>query len=194
MVVVLAALSPWGDSIVDNIPFIGSVGNETVEYRKRLAETSWLLILQNPIFGSRNFLAYMEELRQGEGIIDLVNAYATIALSYGLVGLGLFVGFFATILVKCVKSVRQVSSIDPGFALAGAALAAVLVAALAMLFTVNLYMSIGVLTWSLAGMAVAYARIASGVRSSSDDPTLLPDSGVPMMPARAGLRTAPRSA
>ena len=191
---ILAMVSPLGDKIVDNIPFIGSVGSETVEYRQKLAETSWLLILQNPIFGSRNFLAYMEDLRQGQGIIDLVNAYATIALSYGLVGLGLFAGFFGTILARCFKSVRQLTAPDPDFALIGGALVAVLASALVMLFTVNLYMSIGTLTWALAGMGVAYARLAKGVLAG-DVAMLAPlEAGPLRMPIQTGLRPAPRSA
>jgi hypothetical protein len=33
----------------------------------------------------------MEDLRQGEGIIDLVNTYAQVGLFYGIAGLALFV-------------------------------------------------------------------------------------------------------
>jgi hypothetical protein len=153
-------ISPWSDKIIDYIPFIGNVGSETVAYRMRLAETSWQLVLQNPIFGSPNYLAYMEKLRQGEGIIDLVNAYATIALSFGLVGLGLFAAFFGSIILRCMKAALPLIELDPEFNLVGAALVATLVATLAMLFTVNLYMSIGALAWILGGMGVAYSRLA----------------------------------
>ena len=194
VVAIVAMVSPLKDTIVDNIPFIGTVGSETVEYRQRLAETSLLLILQNPIFGSRNFLAYMEDLRQGQGIIDLVNAYATIGLSYGLVGLGLFAGFFGTILARCFKSVRQLSAVDPDFALTGGAVVAVLASTLMMLFTVNLYMSIGTLTWAVAGMGVAYARLAKGVLAGDMAVSAPPEAGPMRMPIQTGLRPAPRSA
>lgn len=185
-------ISPWGDKLVDNLPFVGNVGGETVEYRMRLAETSWQIFLQNPIFGSLNFLVYMEDLRQGEGIIDLVNAYATIALGYGLVGLGLFAGFFGIIVVRCFKAVRQISALDPDFALAGGALVAILVSALVMLFTVNLYMSIGALAWALAGMGVAYERLAKGVLSGSVDLPAFPAAGPMPMPVQAGFRPTAR--
>ena len=185
-------ISPWGDKLVDNLPFVGNIGHETVEYRMRLAETSWQIILQNPIFGSRNFLAYMEDLRQGQGIIDLVNAYATIALGYGLVGLGLFAGFFGIIVVRCFKAVRQISALDPDFALTGGALVAILVSTLVMLFTVNLYMSIGALAWALAGMGVAYERLAKGVLSGSVDVPAFPAAGPMPMPVQAGLRPTAR--
>lgn len=187
-------VSPWGGTIVDNLPFIGSVGSGTVDYRVKLAETAWMLILQNPIFGSRYFLAYMEDLRQGQGIIDLVNAFATIALSYGLVGLALFVGFFSTVVVRCFKSVRQLATLDPDFSLAGGALVAILVSALVMLFTVNMYMSIGPLTWALAGAGVAYSQLAQGVVVDRGNVPELPDADPAEMPGPRGLRGAARSA
>ena len=160
------AVSPWSATVIDNVPFFGSVGNETVDYRQKLAQTSWLLILQNPIFGSLNFLSYMEDLRQGEGIIDLVNTYATIALGYGLVGLGLFLTFFGLIIVRCLQSMRLASTFDGDFALTGSAFIATLIGALAMLTTVAMYMSIGSVTWALAGMGVSYSRLVRGALAS----------------------------
>jgi H+/Cl- antiporter ClcA len=146
----------------------------------QLAETSWQLVLQNPLFGSPNYLAYMEQLRQGQGIIDLVNAYATIALSFGLVGLGLFAAFFGSIILRCLKAARPLIELDLEFNLVGVALVATLVATLAMLFTVNLYMSIGALAWVLGGMGVAYSRLAKAA---------LPlDTGVRTEPELAPMR------
>ncbi len=186
-----ASISPYSGTIVDNLPFIGSVGGETIQYRQQLAETSWLLVMQNPIFGSRNFLAYMEELRQGQGIIDLVNAYASVALGYGLVGLGLFLGFFASILLRCIKAIRQLSAVDPEFALTGAAQVASLVAALVMLVTVNLYMSAGTLVWVLSGMGVAYARLAKDILASGVE--LPVQAHMTRMSGPVGFRNASRT-
>ena len=42
----------------------------------------------------------MVAMMQGEHIIDIVNTYLEIALRSGLVGLSLFVGVFATILLR----------------------------------------------------------------------------------------------
>jgi len=187
-----ASISPYSGTIVDNIPFVGQVGSGTILYRQRLAETSWLLVMQNPVFGSRNFLAYMEELRQGQGIIDLVNAYATIALGYGLVGLGLFLGFFATILLRCIKSIRQLSTVDPEFALTGAGQVAALVGALVMILTVNLYMSAGTLVWVLAGMGVAYARLATEVLANGLGVPVEPKASPARAPVQAGFKNVLR--
>ena len=120
----LIAVTPWGAKIVAFLPFVGTVDANTIYERQQLAETSWYLIQQNPVFGSPYFLAYMEDLRNGEGIIDLVNTYATIALSFGLVGAGLFVGIFATLVWKSFAIIRYFSHVDPDTSLMGSALVA----------------------------------------------------------------------
>lgn len=91
VVTALVLSSPYGETVIDSLPFIGSVDSENVTYRQQLAETSWLLIQRNPWFGDPLVLRDMEQLRQGQGIIDLVNTYASVALFNGLVGLSLFV-------------------------------------------------------------------------------------------------------
>jgi O-antigen ligase len=42
---------------------------------------------QSPWWGVPNYLAQMQNLRQGEGIIDLVNTYLVVALNSGVAGL-----------------------------------------------------------------------------------------------------------
>jgi hypothetical protein len=85
------SISPLGGRIVNVLPYFGgSVDNANVVYRQRLAERSWELIAEHPFFGDQLAYTKMEDLRQGQGIIDLVNSYASIALFYGLVGLLLF--------------------------------------------------------------------------------------------------------
>jgi hypothetical protein len=138
---------------------VGNVDVETIVYRQRLAETSWLLIQQNLIFGSPYFLSYMEELRQGQGIIDLVNAYATVALGYGLVGFGLFVGFYSTVIVATFRTVRRYSFFDHDFAMLGAPLIACLVGAMLIIATSPNYLSIPYIHLTLAALAVAYVKL-----------------------------------
>ena len=156
VIVVLGVLSPWGSKMADNLPFIGSAGQETIDYRAQLAEMSWRLIQQHPWFGSRDFLTYMEDLRQGEGIIDMVNAYAGIGLNYGLVGMTLFAGFFLAIIVSAYRWISRLRSIDADLSFAGAALLVCLVSGLIMLGTVNLYLSINYFVWGGAGLLAAY--------------------------------------
>jgi hypothetical protein len=159
LLAVVVMATPYAGKLVEHLPFIGTVNEETVSYRQRLAEMSWMLIKQNPLFGSPYFMMYMEELRQGEGIIDLVNAYAGIALSFGLTGFGLFAGFFALILVRCRAASRRMSEADPDFSLLGSCLLACIGGVLVMIATVSNYLSITYIYWSLAALAVAYVRL-----------------------------------
>ena len=62
----------------------------TIDYRRQLLDTAVALIQQSPWLGVRDYTSHMEHLRQGEGIIDLVNSYVGIALASGLVGLALY--------------------------------------------------------------------------------------------------------
>lgn len=166
----IAAVTPLGSRIVEHLPFVGTVDEGSVEYRQRLAEMSWMVVLQNPLFGEPHFVQYMEELRQGEGIVDLVNAYAAFALSYGLVGLSLFVGFFLAVAVGCWRAVRRCAAIDFDFSMVGAALLACIGGALVMIATTSNYLSIPYVYWSLAALACAYARVAQQEQGASTEP------------------------
>ena len=181
---VIALVSPYGDQIIERLPFIGTLDESTVTYRQQLASSSWLLIQQNPWFGTPGYLAYMEDLRQGQGIIDMVNAYASIALAYGLVALASVLGFFSLIVVNCIRGVRSLVGVDPDLSLLGASLVACIVGALFMIATVNLYLSVGYLTWSLAGLGVAYVRLVGNQVPESTGQAAAVDAAVASRPAQ----------
>jgi O-Antigen ligase len=124
---ILAAVllaSPIGGRIVDNLPFVGKVGAENVEYRQELAKKSWEQIKQNPIAGNPFVLKNLESLRQGEGIIDLLNAYTNIAMYYGLPALFLYLGPYLFCLWYAFRTSRQWVPIDQEIASMGAIMAA----------------------------------------------------------------------
>jgi O-antigen ligase len=148
-------LSPVGSSILANLPFIGTADQETVTYRQQLAETSWRLIQQNPWFGNPFVMLQMEELRQGQGIIDLVNAYATVALFYGLVGLALFVGAFTVGIAKAYRALRVArASYDDDATRLGASLIACMVGTLVIMAAGGFAW----FQWLLLGLVMAYAQ------------------------------------
>src|SRR5262249_38183537 len=101
IVLVPLLLTPFGDRLLDLLPFIGSVDAGSVTYRQRLFDNAILVIERNPWFGSRDFLLTpeMQEMLQGQHIVDVVNTYLAIALDSGLVGLGFFLSFFVTVLI-----------------------------------------------------------------------------------------------
>jgi O-antigen ligase len=152
-------LSPVGDRVIDNLPFVGTVDQDNVSYRQRLAERSWELIQQNPFFGSPFVLLHLEELRQGQGIIDLVNTYATVAMYYGLIGLSLFLGFFVIGIWNAYRLVKATADEDADLSLLGANLIACMIGTLFMLATGSFGTGLEKTFFLLAGLAAAYSQL-----------------------------------
>ena len=154
-------VSPLGDRVISVLPFMGgSVDSESVIYRQRLAERSWELIAQHPFFGDQLAFQKMEDLRQGGGIIDFVNAYAGIALFYGLIGLFLFVAFIMVALSRTRNLAKRAARSDPDLALLGVSLAACIVGTLVMIAGCSLAFAYGKMVYVLGGLAAAYVRLA----------------------------------
>ena len=149
-------MTSYGAKIFDLLPFVGSAEQDNVDYRQQVATVSWRLIKQHPFFGDPSALSQMEELRQGQGIIDLVNTYASISVFYGLVGCTLFVLCFAYPLLRTALALPSVAAVDTDGADLGGALAACMAGTLLMLATCSFGMGFEVLTWALAGMCSAY--------------------------------------
>jgi hypothetical protein len=170
----LALVSPLGNQIIDHLPFVGTVDAVTVQQRQQLAIGSWLLIQQNPVFGSPYFMSQMEEFRTGEGIIDLVNTYATVALAFGLVGLAFFVGVFVSLLWKAYRVVRAFSNVDPDYSLMGASLMACMLGMLLVIATTSFQLALPTVTWALAGLTWAYVQLPAreAVRKDSYAPAV----------------------
>ena len=113
--VVVISFTPFGKTLYGLIPFIGETESGTLTYRQRVVENSWIVILRNPLLGSVDYLLTpeMEALRQGQGIIDVVNTYVSRALKYGFVGLSLFFGIFLIACLKVFTSFTRFRQIDP---------------------------------------------------------------------------------
>jgi hypothetical protein len=154
----LALLSPFGDAILDHLPFIGTVDRDTIAYRQQLLSYSLDLVRQNPIFGSFDYMRYLEDLRQGQGIIDIVNTYLGVALTCGLAGLTLFVSFFLAIGRGLYRSLCAGTGDES--ALLARALLATLAGILVIIFTVSSITVIPIVYWSVAGLGLAYLRLA----------------------------------
>ena len=168
VVAVGVLMSPWADSVIDALPFVGKLDEGSVTYRAQLAAISWAIIKENPWFGSTGYLARMEELRTGEGIIDIVNTYAGIALAYGLVGAGAFVGMFVTAAWRCLAAARRVSALDEQFALEGTSLVALIIGTMVTIGTVSNYLAIPYIYLAFTGLAVAYARLVAEPRFAAE--------------------------
>ena len=151
--------SPVGDRIVRVLPFIGKSGDESLTYRQRLAERSWEIIQTHPYLGDQNAHSEMEDLRQGEGIIDFVNTYMQVTLFYGFVGLSLFLSIILIALTKAYRTLKKCTRSDPDLALLGASLVACIIGTLVMIAASSFIGAYAQLFYVLAGLAVAYANL-----------------------------------
>jgi O-antigen ligase len=164
----LLAIVPGGQKVLDLLPFIGSVDVDNITYRQRLFDNAIIVIQRNPLFGSFDYrnTPEMQSMIQGEGIIDIVNTYIGVALSFGLVGLTLFVAFFATVLLGIRKAMRSFPKDDETRRL-GRALLATLVGILVTIVTVSSITIIPVVYWSVAGLGVAYIQMTRRLKHTS---------------------------
>ena len=95
------------------IAVLGSIfGSEksdiaSIEYRRQLLDTSLALVKQSPWLGVPNYASQMQNLVQGEGIIDVVNSYVAIMLDAGLVGLVVYLLPFVIVLNRLISAVRR---------------------------------------------------------------------------------------
>lgn len=103
---------------------------------------------------------------QGEGIIDIVNSYISLALRFGLVGLALFVAFFASVLLSMYKALRAFPDKEDEHRRLGRALLATLLGILMIIFTVSSITVIPVVYWSVGGLCVAYVQMVRRLRAS----------------------------
>lgn len=153
--------SPAGERIIDFLPFVGTIEAGNVTYRERLAEISIQIITQHPFFGAFDYIysPAMRELKQGEGVIDIVNTYLGVSLGSGLVGLSIFLGFFIVVTVSIFKSMRNLANRTDEHYLLGQVLFSTLLGILIIIATVSSISVIPVIYWSVAGLGVAYARV-----------------------------------
>jgi O-antigen ligase len=155
----LLMMTTWGSEFLSYLPFVGTTESESVIYRQRLFDVSVQVIALNPVFGSFDYLRnpLMMQMVQGEGIIDLVNSYLGIALTYGLLGLTLFSGVFITGGYRVLKTMKLTNPGDELNTLARAILAA-LIGVLITIATASSVSFIALLYWILAGFCMAYSK------------------------------------
>ncbi|MBK7764889.1 MAG: hypothetical protein IPI44_01580 [Sulfuritalea sp.] len=152
--------------VISYLPFSAQLKKTLSPIGSGCSEVSVAIITDNPLFGSYDFLLYLEELRQGQGIIDLVNSYLSIALSSGLVGLSLFACFFGVILWGIFKGMQGLGQDDERHLL-GRVLMATLVGILVTIAAVSSINVIPFICWSVAGVRRGYIRLAARSAPSS---------------------------
>jgi O-antigen ligase len=160
----VALAFPFGQRILEVMPFMGGqVDAGSIDYRKQLGEAALERIQANPLFGDPFFMSHLEHLRQGQGIIDLVNVYASIAMLYGVVGLVLFIAPFLLAMHGTYTNARKLQIVNPDLALMGNALFACMVATAFFMYTGSFGTGLAKFFYILAALGLAYSTLARGL-------------------------------
>jgi hypothetical protein len=126
---------------------IGSVGTQistslaeargTVDYRAELLRRGLQEYWKNPIFGDSNVnvIARMQDLVQGEHIVDFVNSYLYFALFSGAIGLILFCAAFLLPMGRLIQIRRQLPPLSAERDVAGFCMTILVSAAVMLAFT-----------------------------------------------------------
>lgn len=164
MVIPLLGYIPGGDKVINLLPFVGKTETENIDYRAKLLDQAVIVFNRYPMLGSVDYRDQLADLgmKQGEGIVDVVNSYLDVVLEHGLVGLILFLGFFWLILLNIHRGMKKCPSKNSESYMMGRALFSCLVAILITIFTVSSIMVIPIVYWIMAGLGISYARISSG--------------------------------
>ena len=147
-----------GATIADFLPWIGSIDAKNVDGRELLATVALQIIAEYPFFGRFDFALdpALEQLRGGDGRIDLVNTYIIIALRGGYVSLALFVGVAAVAILGIVAGLFKIGDRRDERHVLGRSLLATLLGVMFMIGTVSPIAFVYPLYWTLAGLAVGY--------------------------------------
>jgi hypothetical protein len=168
LVVAALLILPQGERFIDMLPFVGTVEAGNVTYRQQLIDRALIVFWQNPIFGSLYFITnpVLEEMRQGQGIIDIVNSYVGIALAYGGVGLLLFVAPSVWVMGQVLATRARLVKASPEAEIAGRAVVAAMLGTLLVIGTSSYILHIPIVHWMLVGLCASYAAWAPGWRGS----------------------------
>lgn len=161
--VALLSLTPFGAPVLDQLPFIGTASQDTVAYRQELAATSWRLIKLHPWLGDPFVLTQMEHLRQGQGIIDVVNGYLRITLDNGVAGLALMMVALGAPTLRSARAYLASRTDDERNGLPGACLLACMLATFVYIAANNY----GAPTWVLCGLIGCHAALARSTPASA---------------------------
>jgi hypothetical protein len=152
------SLSPVGEKMLNSLPFAGGQPDVNFIYRQRLLDRSLELIQAHPFFGDQLALEKMEDLRQGQGIIDIVNTYVGVALFSGCVGFTLFLGFILSAATGVLRAAKASISTDPDLGLLGFNILACILGMLFMLADISMIFGVQKMFYILIALAAAYAR------------------------------------
>lgn len=167
---VALTMTQFGQSMLKLLPFFGGTERlDTFDYRARLMENGIILVKRNPWFGDHLYLMTpeMEELRQGQGIIDTVNGFLAVAMRYGLVTLFFFLMIFIPSIFIIFRRIRGLPPSEARFGDLGRMLISFMVASLLIISTVSNTDFVPVLSFIGAAFMAAWIRISNDLENRS---------------------------
>lgn len=155
---VFTGLAP---TIVDFLPWVGTVDSASVAGREHLAEVALRVIAQNPWTGYYEFgeLPALEVLRDGSGMIDLVNTYIIVALKGGVFAFLFFVTIPTIVMLGILAQLWGMKDWNDERHSLGRALFATLAGVLFIIATVSPIFFIYPIYWALVGLSVGYVQM-----------------------------------
>ncbi|OFX00720.1 MAG: hypothetical protein A3E78_11235 [Alphaproteobacteria bacterium RIFCSPHIGHO2_12_FULL_63_12] len=186
------SVTPIGDQIIGLLPFVGDSSTSSIDYREQLMDIGWSVAMETRWFGSEDFMSHpaMQQLVQGQGIIDIVNSYLRVTLESGLVGLFLFVGVSFFSALSAWRAIGAARAADPEFAVYGQAWLAALASTLLVIATTSSVVAqVAEVHWLLCGMCVGFARSAEALRLAA--PATAP-ANIPPEPPPPPRAAAPK--
>jgi hypothetical protein len=154
---VAISFSPLAKKITSVIPFFGGhVDTGNIDYRERLWSRGWDVIWQSPFLGDQYAMTKMQDLRQGEGIIDFINMYIAELIATGFVGLSLFLSVVLIAIGAAWASSKRIRRVNVEFSLLGGALVSCILGTLFLWAFGGPDLSV---VWALVALAAAYGFI-----------------------------------
>ncbi len=182
VVLAVVAKSTGADALAyDFLKALFGSGEEdygTIEYRRQILEASLALLKQSPWFGVPNYWVYLQDFRQGEGIIDLVNTYVLIAMDTGVVGVALYAAPQVIAVVRMVHRLESPAGGRPNDLFVMAFVSTLLAVAF-ILFTAS---TIGTMSYTitfLVAAALVYAHARAPSRQASKVAPMQPVANFP---------------
>ncbi len=154
------SITPAGHKVIDLLPYIGNVDSQNITFRETLYTNSMIVIKRNPWTGSPNYLDEPEIQAMYNGfVIDIVNTYLALALSSGIIGMGLFTAFFSILGYQILKALRSIQDKSSEAHFLGRALFSTLCGMLFILVTTSPVGMIPTLYWAMSGICAGYIRM-----------------------------------
>ena len=166
VVCVIAKMTGADQAFYDGLKLVfGSSQAEfgSIEYRRQVLDASIALLQQSPMFGVSNYGAYLQQFRQGEGIVDLVNTYIIVALNTGLVGLALYLAPQVIVLFKLASRLDSPNQDEPHDRFVGC-FASVLLAISVVLLTTSIIGVLDQMLLAFVALSLVYIRCRNEMR------------------------------